>query len=357
MEAAYANLVNARRTVHILQSKDKRVGKRGGGAEYERRRKRHGVGAHSSADLFDNDSGSSGGTLKASNSKRSKLTNFAVSEKWDTAITREAALSGLYSLPHTWEVTLQPGDMLYLPAYYYHSVHSIGDDANDSTAGASTGGGSSVSLNLWVPSDAVEAFTQLQMCPLPYALEATRGERQKGGEKDEDKVLSQRFTSLSRAAQAIYRMIAADDSPASKATRGDPIYGQGAVPELKASLIARHGISSMPAVSESESSRTQGCPGDIRTKLPLCPAAAPVRATKDKDKDKGTQKEADTDRDIDEAVECAMVALSPLVEDKENKAVAALLLMDYIDEVFTLVAAQVGASSPEAMATFVEECF
>jgi len=68
-------------------------------------------------------------------------------------------------------------------------------------------------------------------------------------------------------------------------------------------------------------------------------------------------------KDAEEALECILVALSPSVADNNNSAssansaVAIVQLMDYVDEVFTLIAGEVGSSSPETMATFVEDCF
>ena len=53
-----------------------------------------------------------------------------------------------------WQVTLQPGDALFLPAYFSHSV---------------TAGPDSISLNAWIPSEAAVVYDEVRrLVPMPY---------------------------------------------------------------------------------------------------------------------------------------------------------------------------------------------
>lgn len=55
-----------------------------------------------------------------------------------------------------WEATLRPGDAIFIPAGYYHTVTS--------TLG-------SISLNTWFHSEFSDLYTQLENCPLPFAVD------------------------------------------------------------------------------------------------------------------------------------------------------------------------------------------
>lgn len=59
-----------------------------------------------------------------------------------------------------WQVTLVAGDMLYLPAYHFHSVVT---------------GPDSVSVNAWMPSEASVVFDEVRrMVPMPFSPEDSR---------------------------------------------------------------------------------------------------------------------------------------------------------------------------------------
>ena len=59
-----------------------------------------------------------------------------------------------------WQVTLVAGDMLYLPAYHFHSVIS---------------GPDSVSVNAWIPSEASVVFDEVRrMVPMPFSPKDSR---------------------------------------------------------------------------------------------------------------------------------------------------------------------------------------
>jgi hypothetical protein len=62
----------------------------------------------------------------------------------------------------TWEATLHPGDMIFIPAGYYHAVSAV-------TA--------SVSINAWFYSEFSELYSLLENAPLPFETEDSPAEQ------------------------------------------------------------------------------------------------------------------------------------------------------------------------------------
>ncbi len=246
--------------------------------------------------------------------------------------------SALYDLPQSYEFTLEAGDMLYLPAYFYHTVQTMSTD--------------SASLNVWLPSAAMDASIQLSMCPLPYPLEET------DSSANRSRIAKKRLLALARMAQTVYRDLVDTNNPASKKQR-KITYGHGACPELKASMFRRHYVSDTGG-NNGDSSFNSSCPHNFDANMgPLCDYN-----TEDANEENDMKEYVDA---ANEASECAVNILTP-IKSKTSTAVgscgddiAVLQLFNYIDEVFSLIAVEIGNdsnkyNSPQAAASFVKDC-
>ena len=246
------------------------------------------------------------------------------------------------ALPKVWEVTLKAGEMLYIPAFYFHTVTTQESDG--------------ASVNVWVTSTAVKAADKLMKeveLPFPVSDEPL-GEPVLGWDgqprpiRESDARLKLRL--LARTAKLVYESIAIapETSVKKKSSARNTQRGQlgTSLRELMLQRYARVEPSS-GAVQCSEQSNTDPTVLQCSSLDQLDAAIAPICTGVDL----GLSEEAL--RTSDRAVRAAVDILRAV----PSTVVRVTLLLDHIDNVFALVAAEVGANSPYAAEAFAAACF
>ena len=270
-------------------------------------------------------------------------------------------------VPQTWEITLEAGDLLYLPAYYFHTVTSESDG--------------STSINAWLPSQAAQIALQINKeVELPFPQEGVSlGEPLLGWDGralpplESDSRLKLRL--LARTVKDVVRSISAvTDAP--KKNRNLAAFKKASAAmqneeEFRRSLLVRHGVG--PQAQAQEQEQEEVCSGAVRRgggdadeeeKEGRCKSAP--KGTDSCGVGKLNLEMADLCTGVDsigfssEAVaasERASAELINLLTAIKDLSVRKMLLMDYLDDVFALVAADYAMNTPYGARAFVQSCF
>jgi hypothetical protein len=110
----------------------------------------------------------------------------------------------------TWEIILHEGDILYIPAFYFHSVHYSGSNSQ-MKMGVRIKPSSSV--NLWFRSNAFDVIQQLINVDLPYTLKVNyihSYDVKQSREIRFQNMLSYRLMSLARSIEGIVHQLYLD---------------------------------------------------------------------------------------------------------------------------------------------------
>lgn len=210
-----------------------------------------------------------------------------------------------------WEVTLQPGDMLFLPAFYYHYVKS--------------GPTGSTSLNMWVPSAAQACMDRIvKSVPLPF-------------EDAEDVEI--KAAKLAAVAVVAFKKLGLGDSNslfAASRQLGKIMEGRHPLVE-EDKEVARSGenLRGIPSFCNGEIGQNfrKDVYSQLQTKTGMASPAGPAKPVK----------------------ESAIQVSSLLEEDLKDPAVCLHVLLDYVDEVFHSLSQR--TSSPESASLFASTCF
>lgn len=207
-----------------------------------------------------------------------------------------------------WEVTLHPGDMLFLPAFYYHYVKS-----------GSTG---STSVNMWVPSAAQACMDRIvKSASLPY-------------EDTED--VEVKAAKLATMAVVVFKKLGLGSSKS--------LFD--ASQQLGNIMVARHAV-----VVEVEGSRE-----DLRGTLSFCNGEAGQKFRRDVYSQLQTKMGMASPVGVAKPIkDSASQVSSLLLEDLKDPAVCLHVFLDYVDEVFHSLSQR--ASSPESASLFASSCF
>jgi hypothetical protein len=313
----------------------------------------------------------------------------------------DMAGSTLDTLPRSWEITLKPGDMLFLPAYYYHTVQTViptlgsSDDSTSSSKIYSDVPDASVSLNVWFPSAALEATAPLSKVPLPFI-------------ENNNNNFRLQLNCLSQIAKLVYSAVTVTTDGTYTVTDTDT-DGSATTPkqtqsfkqkykktliknnELRTLLNLRH-IKYAKAKAKANDSSIKGirdggesmkypsyCQNDIDLKLgALCPLSKNSFSAADEDKEETIDIDIDVDVDADVDADADADAdgdATNLSEKKLNKifitsnniikilnkidniSIRVVVFLDYIDEIFSIIANKSNINTKQSMITFVQECF
>jgi len=264
-------------------------------------------------------------------------------------------------MPQTWEITLDTGDMLFLPAYYFHAVISDGEG--------------SVSINAWLPSQAAQIAQRISKeveLPFPES-DLALGEPLLGWDGHKlppaDSSARLKLRLLARTVKEALHLVGtatASDTPSKK--RGLAAFKRASQAVLieqdfRRSLRARHGVlcrgpgEGEECAKESDSgvcaSRDEEhCSGDMKGAESCGIGKLNLEAA-----------EICTGVDVGFFPEAIAISertvsdLAHLLKPIKDASVRKLLLMDYLDDVFALVAEDYAMNTPYGARAFVQSCF
>jgi len=275
-------------------------------------------------------------------------------------------------LPQIWEVTLEAGDMLFLPAYYFHAV---------------TAESSSVSVNAWLRSHAAQVAQRISKeveLPFPQS-DLQLGEPLLGWDGQAlapaDSTMRLKLRLLARTVKEALHAVATAgslDTPNKKRslTALKKVSQVMQIEEdFRKSLRARHGVECDGDIDAEgkEHGRGQGQREEEREECAngVCMNGDKAQCGGDM---KGTSScgigklnlevaEVCTGAEIGFSAEAigisdrTAVDLAHLLKPIKDTSVKKMLLMDYLDDVFALVAEEYSMNSPYGARAFAESCF